>query len=112
MTSGSWPAFLGCGETRVLRNAGLSASRLFTVEVSGWDRSEKFFVERCELEWNEESRKHVALTRALSENTLLLVRLMQAGEAGRPHPVVYEAELVGKTESGLQQFRLNPVAPS
>jgi hypothetical protein len=26
--------------------------------------------------------------------------------------VVYEAELVGKTESGLQQFRLNPVAPS
>jgi hypothetical protein len=96
----------------MLRNAHFPAARLYAVEVSGWDCSEEFFVERCELEWNEESSKQVALTRALGENTLLLVRLMQAAEAGPSHPVVYEAELVGETESGLQKFRLNPVAPS
>jgi hypothetical protein len=96
----------------MLRNAHFPASRLYAVEVSGWDCSEEFFVERCELEWDEESNKQVALTRPLRENTLLLVRLLQEAEAGRSHPVVYEAELVGKTERGLQQFRLNPVAPS
>lgn len=96
----------------MLCNAHFPASRLYAVEVSGWDCSEEFFVEKCELEWNEESIKQVALTRALGENTLLLVRLLQEGEAGRSHPVVYEAELIGKTESGLQQFRLNPVTPS
>jgi hypothetical protein len=96
----------------MLRSACFPASRVYTVEVSGWDHSEEFFVERCELEWNEESSKQVALSRALGDNTLLLVRLLQEGDSDRSHPVVYEAELVGKTESGLQQFRLNPVAPS
>jgi len=96
----------------MLHNASIPASRLYAVEVSGWDCSEKFFVERCELEWTEESSKHVALTRALGSNTLLLVRLLQESEGVRAHPVVYEAELIRKTESGLQQFRLKPVSPS
>jgi hypothetical protein len=96
----------------MLCNAQFPAPCLYAVEVSGWDSSEEFFVEMCELEWSEESSKQIALTRALGANTLLLVRLLQEGEGGRSHPLVYEAELMGKTESGLQQFRLAPVAPS
>jgi hypothetical protein len=35
------------------------------VEVSGWDTSPSFFVEKAELEWNEEGCKHVTLGREL-----------------------------------------------
>jgi hypothetical protein len=90
-------------------NARFPATCLYAVEVSGWDSTERFFVERCELEWDEESSKQVELKRALGENTLLLVRLLQDGDSDRSHPVVYEAEWLGETKSGLQQFRLNAV---
>jgi len=96
----------------MLRNACFPVARVYAVEVSGWDAKEEFFVERCELEWNEESSKQVALKRTLGENTLLLVRLLQEGESDRSHPVVYEAESVGKTKTGLQQFRLTTVVPA
>jgi hypothetical protein len=69
-----------------------------------------FFVEKCELEWNE-SGKQVTLKRALNNNSILLVRLLQAGDSERSQPVAYEANLVGKTESGLHQLRLSMVAP-
>lgn len=85
--------------------------RLYDVEVSGWDGRENFFVEKCELEWNEDSGKQVALKRELGDNAVLLVRLLQLDESDRSHPVVYEAELVRITESGLHQFRLNTVVP-
>ncbi len=85
--------------------------RLYAVEDSGWDGGTNFFVEKCELEWNEESGKHVALRRALSDNAILLVRLMQSDESDRSHPVVYEAECVGTTRSGLHQFRVTTVIP-
>jgi len=91
--------------------AHFSVARMYAVEVSGWDRMQEFFVERCDLEWGEEFEKHVALKTALRSNGVLLVRLLQPGEADRSHPVVYEAELVGKTKSGLHQFRLSVVIP-
>ncbi len=36
-------------------------ARLYEAEVSGWDSAESFFVEKCDLEWNEDSGKQVAL---------------------------------------------------
>ena len=96
----------------MLRNGCFPVARVYAVEVSGWDATEEFFVERCELEWNEDSTKQVALKRTLGESTLLLVRLVQEEESDRSHPVVYEAEWVGKTKAGLQQFRLNVVVPA
>lgn len=86
-------------------------SRLYAVEVSGWDSKQSFFVEKCDLLWNEDSGKQVALRRTLREITILFVRLRQAGEGGRAHPVVYKAELVGNTESGLGRFRLSVMMP-
>jgi hypothetical protein len=87
------------------------AERLFDVEVSGWDCGENFFVEKCELEWGEESGKRVLLKSALGDNAVLLVKLLQPQDGDRAHPVVYEAELIGKTKSGMHQFRLNVVNP-
>jgi hypothetical protein len=87
------------------------ATRSYPVEISGWDSTEDFFVEKCELEWNEQSGKQVALKRALNDSAVLLVRLLQAGEADRSQAVAYEAARVGQTESGLHQFRLDRVVP-
>ena len=95
----------------MLRYAHFPVTRLYAVEVSGGDRTENFFVEKCELEWNEETGKRVALKRALNDHAILLVRLLQTGDSDRSQPVVYQAEVIGKTRSGLCQFRLNVVAP-
>jgi|SRR5580658_711589 hypothetical protein len=91
--------------------ARFPTTRLYAVEISGWDSAEDFFVERCELEWREESGKQVALKRTLNQKAILLVRLLQADDSDRSYPVAYEAEWIGKTKSGLQQFRLSMVAP-
>jgi hypothetical protein len=42
-------------------SARFPTTSLYRVEVSGWDKSQTFFVEKPELQWNEESGKHVTL---------------------------------------------------
>lgn len=96
----------------MLRDACFPVARVYAVEVSGWNAAGEFFVEQCELEWDEDASKQVTLKRTLGENTLLLVRLVQEEDSDRSHPVVYEAEWVGKTKAGRQQFRLNAVVPA
>jgi hypothetical protein len=93
------------------RNARIPATRLYAIEISGWDCKEQFFVERCELQWNEESGKQVRLRRAVNDNAILLVRLLQGDDPDRSQPVAYEAEGIGRTKAGMYQFRLNGVAP-
>jgi hypothetical protein len=95
----------------MLHYAGFPVACLYEVEVSGWDSAENFFVEKCDLEWNEDSGKQVALKRTLNDGAILLVRLLRPGESDRSHPVAFEAELVGKTKNGLHQFRLNRAVP-
>ena len=94
----------------MLRYAHSLAPRRYEVEISGWDGNEDFFVEKCELEWTEETGKQVALKRVLNDHAILLVRLL-TGDSDRSQPVVYQAEVIGKTKNGLHQFRLNVVAP-
>ncbi|MHB8503713.1 MAG: hypothetical protein ACYDCG_19245 [Candidatus Acidiferrales bacterium] len=93
------------------RYARSPGSRLYAVEVSGWDSRQSFFVENCDLLWNEDTGKQVALRRTLRKNTTVFVRLLQNGEASRSRPVVYDAELIGKTERGVPQFRLSAAVP-
>lgn len=87
------------------------ATRKFAVEVSGWDKSERFFVENCDLLWSEESGKHVVLAQKLRDRAILFVRLLESGPSERSHPVVYQAEFVEKAEKGGSRFRLQSVAP-
>ena len=44
-----------------------SLTQIGTVEVSGWDENDVFFVERSELGWDEHAGKHVTLSRMLSK---------------------------------------------
>jgi hypothetical protein len=112
MKNGEWvlACFSVLRRLAMLRYTHFPVTRWYAVEVSGWDRTENFFVETCELEW-EESDKQVTLERALNDNAVLLVRLLQFDESDRSDPVVYEAKWVRRTESGLHQFRLNTVLP-
>jgi hypothetical protein len=89
----------------------LSSVSRYPVEVSGWDSQQRFFVEKCDLAWDEDRGKQVELCHRLPERALLFVRLLQTEEGERPGPVVYEAEWVGSAANGQQQFQLSAVVP-
>lgn len=92
-------------------HAQLPATRRFCVEVSGWDRSERFFVENCDLLWSEETGKHVVLAHKLRDKAVLFVRLLQSSALEQSRPVVHEAVFMGKAEGGGNRFRLQTVTP-
>ncbi len=49
----------------MLSTAQSPTSSSYPIEASGWDSTQSFFVERSELEWNEETGKCLALTHSL-----------------------------------------------
>lgn len=86
-----------------------SLTKTGTVEVSGWDENDVFFVERSELGWDEHAGKHVTLSRMLSKGSIIFVRLIHPMALHRANPIPYEAELLGCSAEGNHQFRLNGV---
>ena len=95
----------------MLSTFGHSRPRTYRVEVSGWDVSHIFFVERSELSWNEENGKQVTLTHALSPGTMIFVRLLQSTSADRSAAVPYQAEQLAATSEGVWQFRIHRAEP-
>lgn len=95
----------------MLLTCGHSHTRTYRVEVSGWDVSHIFFVEKSELSWNEESGKQITLTHALSPGTMIFVRLLQPASADRSVSVAYEAEQLASTPEGMWQFRIHRAEP-
>ena len=93
----------------------LSARRPFVgtyrVEVSGWDATQAFFVEKTELEWCEETGKQITLSRNLNPATMIFVRLLQPTSPDRSSPVAYKAEHIDSTEGNQHQFRLSRAVP-
>jgi hypothetical protein len=87
-----------------------TATNLYRVEVSGWDDNKAFFVENSELEWAEDSNKHVTLKRGLNSGAVIFLRLLQPISKDRSHPVAYQAEFVARNRDGQRQFRLRPVS--
>ena len=83
----------------------------YSVEVSGWDTSHTFFVEKSELSWNEESGKFLTLLHELPRHTMIFVRLLQASSSERTFSVAYEAEPQGRTPDGQQMFRVTRIVP-
>lgn len=84
---------------------------VYHVEVSGWDSFQTFFVEKCALEWNEESGKHVTLARSLHPGTMIFVRLLQPTSSDQSFPVPYRAEHTGVNPDGQNHFCLSKVHP-
>ena len=83
----------------------------YSVEVSGWDISHAFFVERSELRWSEETGKQLALSHRLPPGAMIFVRLLQPTDAERAFPVAYQAEALSSDSERRQQFRLTRAVP-
>jgi hypothetical protein len=84
----------------------------YPVEASGWDSADAFFVEKSELEWNEETGKYLTLSRSLRPGSTIFLRLLQPTASNGCLPVAYRAQHLGVTSEGQQRFRLNQVQPS
>ena len=94
----------------------LSAARhplknTYSVEVSGWDDSQTFFVERAELSWDEQAGKHLTLSHQLCPGAMIFVRLLQAIASEHTIPVAYYAEPLATTPHGQQEFRVKRIDP-
>jgi hypothetical protein len=96
----------------MLLTAAHPAVGTYGVEVSGWDTSQTFFVEKCELEWGEESGKLVTISRSLRPGTMIFVRLLRPTSPDQSFPVPYRVELTGIRSEGQNQFRLSQIQPS
>ena len=83
----------------------------YSVEVSGWDNSHAFFVERSELQWSEETGKQLTLLHRLPPGAMIFVRLLQPTDGDRAFPVAYEAEALSSGSGKPQQFRLRRAVP-
>jgi len=85
------------------------ATDSYPVEASGWDSAQSFFVEKSELKWDEMSGKHLTLSRLLSPGSMIFLRLLQPISQDRSLSVAYQAQHVGVTRDGLQQFRISQI---
>lgn len=63
----------------------------YTVEISGWDSSDNFFVERTMLDWESGESKRVSVRSALREGSVVFLRLLQPFGEGTSLPVACRA---------------------
>jgi hypothetical protein len=89
----------------------VATTTTYRVEVSGWDNTQSFFVEKADLAWSESGEKLVALRRELREGTILFVRLLQPISPDRSHPIPYTAEPICASNSSQWAYRLRQVQP-
>ncbi|MGH9738241.1 MAG: hypothetical protein ACRD4X_06590 [Candidatus Acidiferrales bacterium] len=83
----------------------------YSVEVSGWDVSETFFVETTDLTWTADGMKEIFLRRSVREGSVVFVRLMQPVTNSDNCPIACQAMKViehaatGRTAIQLTQLR-------
>lgn len=86
----------------------------YRVEVSGWDTSDAFFVEKTTLDWSGGDQKEISLRSVLLEDAVVFVRLLQQVGKVDSVPIAYRASGVKAGENGrtiVQLARLHPRAP-
>jgi hypothetical protein len=69
-------------------------SACYVLEISGWDGTEKFFVETTELDWSKENDMQVHLRHSLRVGALVFVRLLHPTTSVDRTPVAYLVETV------------------
>jgi len=87
-------------------------SSTYPVEASGWDSDNFFFVEKCDLEWNEETGKYLTLTHSLCPGATIFLRLLLSTTPGRSLPMAYHSQPTGMTPVGQRRFRLDQMQPN
>jgi len=84
----------------------------YSVEVSGWDESENFFVEKTVLHWGEQGDKDIRLRAPLREGCVVFVRVLQRFSNTEAIPVAYRvAKLSEPDEKGCTVVRLAQLYP-
>ncbi len=87
-------------------------STSYRVEISGWDLDENFFVEKTDLEWNEDQGKKVSLRRRLRDGALVFVRLLAPTDSGHSYPIAYEVQNMSPVDpAGRTEVRLVQLQP-
>ena len=88
----------------------------YRVEVSGWDASENFFVEKTMLHWGDHGDKDIRLRSSLHEGCVVFVRVLQRFSIAEAIPVAYRVATVtepdgeGRTIVRLAQLYPRPIA--
>jgi len=94
-------------------NQDAAKANRYRVEVSGWDASDAYFVEKTTLDWNGGDDKEISLRPAMRQGAVIFVRLMQQFGTGDSLPIAYRAAAVRTGENGrnlIQLERLHPRA--
>ena len=82
------------------------------VEVSGWDASGSFFVEKAILDWNGDETKEISLRRTLGEGCIVFLRPLHTVGGASKFPIACRAVRVAKKdESGDTVVRLLQLHP-
>jgi len=84
----------------------------YTVEISGWDVSNNFFVDRTTLDWDDSETKRVRLGWIVREGSVVFLRLLQPFGDGTSLPVACRAvKVTGKAADGRSTVDLIHLHP-
>jgi hypothetical protein len=82
------------------------------VEVSGWDTSEKFFVESTKIRWGRDEKKELSLRGAVHEGCVVFVRPLQPVEGTDSFPIACQVvKVVGKDGDGRRRVQVVQLRP-
>jgi len=88
------------------------ADKTYRVEISGWDATENFFVEKTLLDWSSDEIKQVLLRSPLREGSVIFMRLLQPLNDGHNFPLAYQAvQVTPKDLHGQVCVRLAQLHP-
>ena len=84
----------------------------YRIEVSGWNLSDVFFVEKTELRCTEGGEKKLLLHHSLPQGAVIFVRLIAPETLYGSLPVAYQVARVQPMNSiGLCEMQLMPLHP-
>jgi hypothetical protein len=93
---------------------GITSINSYRVEVSGWDATDAFFVEKTMLDWSGGEEKEISLRSPMREGAVAFVRLLQQSGKLDSFPIAYRAASVKTGEDGralVQLARIQRGAP-
>jgi hypothetical protein len=88
-------------------------SKIYSVEVSGWDCEKHFFIERTSLYMDRAGTRTVILRNHLRNGLLVFVRLKSAAFAVQKFPQVYRVDAAALPDhTGFSKIHLTSMEPS
>lgn len=92
-------------------NQDVASINRYRVEVSGWDASDAYFVEKTTLDWIGGDDKEISLGPVMRQGTVVFVRLLQQFGTADSLPIAYRAVAVRAGEDGRSLVQLERLRP-